>query len=394
MPEASDFEALSGGADNLQVQHDRAGYDLSVAEATRISSSGLTSANLVLASDTKRPIAETFRLVDGGEIRVYRFQELSFEVVPADRVLDSDFDPDPELSANVGRPTGSAEFDAHYALQALQLLSNLGPDVERIVDLNRSPNGELELDGVFATTAEKRGRGPGIPPSSDTSPHGLMKLALHANDEPAGTTQVDTPIKVEALNPVSVDTQHIPLDAKFRSALSSQGLAGEALDSRILILASTARHRASAVHRETWNIQQIAAYDFTSLELRNMSLEDKMLWLTLLDRHIRSLDQELTSLRSDLSPLFPEEESAPSQVFPRTTLSNTNQLGITADALNSDGESLDQLLATALTLSPSSLPAVLHVEDIPRLLDRLKFEVRVLHRTIEQLQTFGLNTRN
>ncbi len=393
MPEASDFEALSGGADNLQVQHDRAGYDLSVAEATRISSSGLTSANLVLASDTKRPIAETFRLVDGGETRVYRFQELSFEVVPADRVLDSDFDPDPELSANVARPTGSGEFDAHYALQALQLLSNLGPDVERIVDLNRSPNGELELNGVFATTAEKEDVVRVFRPLQIQS-HGLMKLALHANDEPAQAKVASAATKIEALDPIPVDTEHIPLDSKFRSALSSQGLSGEALDSRILMLASTARHRASAIHRETWTIRQIAANDFSFRELRNMPPEDKMLWLTLLDKHIRSLDGELVSLNRDLSPLFPNQETMSSQISSRTFLSDTNQLGMTADALNSDGERLDQLLATALTLSPSSLPAGLHVEDIPHLLDRLKSEERVLHRTIEQLQTFGLDARN
>jgi DNA-directed RNA polymerase specialized sigma24 family protein len=396
IPDAQDFEELVPDANSLTVDHETDDYQLNYGSTVVSDTPRVVSAHLRLNTQSMRPSFETFRIRSRKQVRDYEFRELSYEVVPADRLKESDFDPDPDLVSlhpTITGPLNPAGRDAHFALEALLLLSNLGQDVERVVDLNRQPTGAVELSGVFPTATEKENVARVFRPLQQQS-HGLITLSLHSDGEPADRKVVPAAIKIEALPPVSLDTARIPLDAEFRTAFAAQGLTGESLNARIRETATDARHHASQIHRETWTIHDIAASDFTREELRVMEPEDKMLWLTLLDKHIRILSQELAALASDLTPLFQNEETVSTEDESATAIRNTGELGSTAEALNHDGSRLDQQLTAALTLSPSSLPANHNVQDIAHKLAVLKTEERALHGTIEHLQAFGQDHRN
>jgi hypothetical protein len=144
------------------------------------------------------------------------------------------------------------------------------------------------------------------------------------------------------------------------------------------------------MHREAWCIRQIAASDFIGNELQSMRPEDKMLWLTLLDKHLRSIDQELTSLNGDLAPLLLEEKTGlPASQSTLHSLRNADELGAVAVTLNQDAKRLDVLLIAGLTLSPQTPPTQNNSEPVVPLLSALRTNEATLHRTIEHLQVFG-----
>jgi DNA-directed RNA polymerase specialized sigma24 family protein len=394
IPDAAGFEKISGDPQKLSVQRNGESYELDYADAGAANNSAIISANLVLAAATLHPVAETLRLRDGRETREYRFRELKYEVVPVNQVQNSDFDPKPELSRlRSGLPSIRPDAnDAHLALEALQLLSNLGPEVERIVDMERLPDGSVRLSGVFSTSEQKAA----VLRVFESMPSGgHLKLALHSNDEGSGSIGPKSRlIHVESVASIEVENQRIPFDSELRSFLSSQGLSDQLLEERIHQVATDTIGHSAQLHREAWSIRQISANDFTSAELRLMQPDDKMLWLTLLDKHLRAFDQGLSAIDRDLAFLHPDEQTplranSPAPSSPR----NTNELGSVANRLNQNSERLDRLLTADLTLSSSNLPTNHNVAEIAELLADLRIQESMLHITVGRLQTLRIAPR-
>jgi DNA-directed RNA polymerase specialized sigma24 family protein len=394
IPDAANFETIIGDPQKLSVQRNGENYELEYAGTGAPHDSPVISANLVLAATTMRPVAETLRLRDRRETREYRFKELKYEVVPANQVRNSDFDPDPELSSlRSGLPSTRPDAgDAHLALEALQLLSNLGPEVERIVDMERLPDGSVRLSGVFSTSEQKAA----VLRIFQTMPSGgHLKLALHSNEEGFGPIEAKSRlIPFESVPSIEVENQRIPFDPELRSFLSSQGLSDPLLEEQIHQVASDIVAHCAQLHREAWSIQQISANDFTSTELGSMLPEDKMLWLTLLDKHIRAFDQDLSAIDRDIAFLHPNEQTrSPANSPSPSSLRNTNELGSVANLLSRDSERLDRLLTAGLTLSSSSLPTNHNAAEIAELLADLRIQESMLHVTVGRLQSVRLAGR-
>ncbi len=391
-PDAKDFNLLSADSNNLKVQRRADSFDITYdnPETAGGNRATLVSADLALAADSMRAVRETLLLRNGETTREYRFNELKYEVLPADKVSDRDFDPD--LSSLVGNPAESLTTStgvgdsAHLALEALQLLDNLGPDVEQIVNLEREPDGTIELNGVFSTSEQKASVA-----HIFEALHGgdRLRLDLHSSDETLSTPSVAHQISIESLAPVDVDTKRIPFDPELRAGLETEGLSGGQLDERVRQVANDIATRGAQLHREAWSLCQIAATDFTADELRRMSTEDQVLWLTLLDKHLQSLERQSALLRSDLSHIrrdpnarLPAPLSAPIQP------QNVDQLGRSTILLNHDAEQLDRLLTTGFTLSTSGLPENINLATATQLTSDLEAEERALRATIERLYRF------
>jgi hypothetical protein len=192
-----------------------------------------------------------------------------------------------------------------------------------------------------------------------------------------------------------VENQRVPFDPELRSFLSSQGLSDPLLEERIHQVASDTIGHSAQLHREAWSIRQLSANDFTSAELGLMQPEDKMLWLTLLDKHIRAFDQDLSAIDRDLAFLQPNEQARlPANSPGPSSLRNTNELGSAANLLSQESERLDRLLTAGLTLSSSSLPANHNVAEIAELLADLRIQESMLHVTVGRLQTVRIAPRS
>lgn len=387
-PDAEDFDLLSADSKNLKVRRDTDTFDITYdnPETASGNRTTLVSAALVVNAGSMRAVRETLLLRDGEATREYQFRELKYEVLPADRVSNRDFDPD--LSSLVGKGTDSlaspAEVSnsAHLALEALQLLDNLGPDVEQIVNLERKPDGTIELDGVFPTSDQKAS----VTHIFEALHSGnQLRLALHASDETRSTAPAAQRISVESLAPVAVDTKRILFDPELRAGLEAEGVTGVQLDEQVRQIANDIATRGAQLHREAWLLCQIAATDFTADEFRRMSPEDQILWLTLLDKHLQFLERQSARLRSDLNHIQHDPNARlPAPLSASPQLENVDQLGRATILLNYDAEQLDRLLTTGFTLSTSGLPTNVHLATATQLTSDLDSQERALRVTIER----------
>lgn len=390
LPEADDFRSLTGDDAKLTVRPSDGGYELSYASTPAAGQPSIVEAHLALVAGTNRPIRETFRVQEHDQTREYRFEELKYELLPPSPQLERDFDPPTEKAASQEiNPSlaGPQKSGAHLTLEVLLLLSNLGPDVERTVDVERMPDGGTSINGVFETTAQKIAVERVFAPLRSER---QLKVDLHAGDEPPSQRAVNKQPVAESIEALSVDEQRIPLDAELRSALSESGVPETALDSRIHAIAGDALRHCSVLHREAWSIHQIAGSDFASNELQSMVSEDRMLWLTLLDKHIRFYGLELHSLHEDLNPLLKDDNTSPApQLRTPPSIQTIAELRIATQTLNQDSDRLERFLIANLTLSPSSLPANHNADEVAQLLATLRTQESMLHGTIEHLQSFG-----
>jgi DNA-directed RNA polymerase specialized sigma24 family protein len=388
-PDAEDFDRLSADSTSLKVRRYTDSFDITYdnPETASGNRATLVSADLVIAANSMRPVRETLLLRNGQTTREYQFRELTYEVLPADKVTDQDFDPDPTLL--VTKPVDSltsspgVSDSAHLALEALQLLDNLGPNVEQIVNLERDPDGTIELDGVFPTSEQKAS----VAHIFEALHAGSrVRLALHASDEIVRTSAVAQRISIDSLAPVDVNAQRFPFDPELRAGLKAEGLSGGELDEGVRQIANDIATHGSQLHREAWQLCQIAAKDFTSDELRRMSIDDQILWLTLLDKHLRSLEQESARLRSDLKHIQHDPNARlPGTPTDISQLKDIDQLGRTTVLLDHDAEQLDRLLTTGFTLSTSGLPTNVNLAAAVKLTSDLEADEGALRATIERL---------
>jgi RNA polymerase sigma factor (sigma-70 family) len=389
-PEADDFAAVTGNAQTLDVRREGNAYEVSYYSAESPNAPTVASAELTLAADSMRPIAETLRVRDHKEIRQYQFKELTYEVLQPAQLRDSDFEPDTQLvSLRSGITAGPGLRNAHLALDALQLLSNLGSDVEQLVELDRLPDGSVQISGVLPTSEQKAS----IEHVFDSlREEGQLTLALHSNDEAPTKPAARRTAKVEELAPVAVDNERIPFDPEIRTALTAKGVPDAEMNGRVSQMASEMLTHAARMHREAWIIWQISTKDFSRSDLQSMQSPDRILWLTLLDKHIRTLDEELANVTGDLKSVL-QDETVHSPPTPNVNFNsapnNLSDLGKVAEVLNTDGERLDRLLTAGLTLSPQSLPSNHNVANIAELLTDLRSRESMLHATVERLQALG-----
>jgi RNA polymerase sigma factor (sigma-70 family) len=388
VPGGEALSELTTAEEGARVRRRGDEYEIQYEPPQPRSNPDVVSARLVLESSSVQPVSEDVTIVEEGKIREYRFRRLTYEVVPVSQIVDNDFTPPSDLTSLRSGPFGQAHSDgrtAHLMLEALQLLTNLGPDIEQIVDVERTPAGGVEVNGVFPTVEQKASVLRVFQPL-----HGEVKLDLHSGDEPRTTNGRRFPIRVESISSVEVESEHVPFDSELRSSLTGEGLSGHQIEERIREISREAIRHSSRMHREAWSIRQIAAHDFVGNELQSMPPEDKMLWLTLLDKHIRSFDEELTSLYRDLEPLFPDGNARlPASESSLSSAHNVNELCTIANALNGNADRLDRILTAGLTLSPKGLPANDNSESTTQLLATLRTEKNTLHGTIERLETFG-----
>ena len=390
VPGGQALSELTTAQDGARVRRRGDEYEIRYERPQLRSNLDVVSAMLVLESSSVQPVSEDVTIAEEGKMREYRFRRLTYEVVPVSQILDNDFTPPSDLTSLRSGPFGQAHSDgrtAHLMLEALQLLNNLGPDIEQIVEVERTPAGGVEVNGVFPTAEQKASVLRVFQPLHGD---GQVRLDLHSGDEPRTTNDRRFPIRVESISSVEVKGEHVPFDSELRSSLTGQGLSGHQIEERIREISREAIRHSSRMHREAWSINQIAAHDFVGNELQSMPPEDKMLWLTLLDKHIRSFDEELKSLYRDLEPLFPDGNARlPASESSLSSAHNVNELSTIANALNGNADRLDRILTAGLTLSPKDLPATYNSESITQLLATLRTEKNTLHGTIERLETFG-----
>lgn len=369
-----------------QARTTRAGNDYEVRYERPASQmgSGVVRASLVLNAATVQPLREDLVLSEGGTTREYRFEQLTYDVVPASQVLDSDFLPPSELASIHSALDGTvdlAEQRSELMLAALALVDGFGPGVSESLDVERLPDGRVQVSGVVPTNQQRDAIHRAL---LSLPANGQLLLALHSSEEPVEPASRQKPVQIESTAPVPVEEGRIPFDPIIRASLVSQGLAGSELEVRIRKIASEAVNDVDNVHRDAWSLQQIASGDFSSHDLLKLRREDQLRWIALLNTHVRSLQQHLALLSRDLEFLPSPSESPAATILP---LSNTPELAQAVERLNRDCERIDRLLTGGLTLAPSGFPPGNSAEDVAELLEQIENREKIVSATVEHLSS-------
>jgi hypothetical protein len=347
---------------------------------------GVVEASLVLDGSSLEPVSEDVTIREVSETREYRFRRLSYDVVPQGHVRDSDFAPPPALTSSAAASAAStaSTHNTKLMLDALGVLAHLNPQLADFVDLDRSPNGGVTVSAVLPTDEQRKAIEKFFLPLRH---EGKLLIALHSNQEGSISGQTNAkPVHVESTAPIPVENAKIPLYAELRAMLASRGVGSSELDARIDRVASAALADVKATHREAWNVEQIAAKDFSVQDLQQLRAEDKLRWLLLLHEHTQHLDQRLERLSSDLPLLtIPPSPTDPPIQDPPPLLTSTARLATAAGELFAECSQLDDLLTAGLTLSASPGSPAPDIRGASTLLATIRARERSLNTMVEAL---------
>jgi DNA-directed RNA polymerase specialized sigma24 family protein len=377
-PDPVDFERLAADQSSLRLRRLQDAYEVSFTRSVPEAQSGVVEGHLVIAVATMRPIAETLVVHGNEDTREYRFKEIRYEVLSPEQIQTSDFLPAVEMFHPSRRNRRTEAWIP--LLYALQVLDGQPQMIQAAVDIERRPDGEIEIAGVLPSHQRLQE----LAQSFRALPGGdSLKLDLHSVDEPPSSSHRVSVVQAGAS--LTVEDKQVPLDAMLRSGLAADHYLSEAqMNDRVQEKAREIIVRSNHVRRAAWSISQIGARDFHQNELAAMSTQDRQTWLALLARPLLACDAELTSIATALGGGETGSISPPSDLAP--SISTVQELSTSSEVLRQSADHLDRLLMAAFALSPDALSASVSPAELLAQLAEVQHEERRLGATVHLLQ--------
>jgi RNA polymerase sigma factor (sigma-70 family) len=280
----------------------------------------LIAATLVLDRETFNPVSQTLTLQIGNETREYRFSDIVVEQKPTAEVSSLIFFPEAELTRGATTVTKPLQIEeilkatkpeeatapppavaatAALEVEVLERLHNIGADISEQIDVKRTANGRLFVEGLVETDKRKQE---------------ILNALAPLRSNPAVTVKVQTieeatreleRQKVQPKNPtdvskVRIESNTVAADADLRQYFARSGgdteenirrFAGVAVDH-----SRAALYQASALNRLTnrFSADQIAGLD--------PAARGKLLGI--LKGYAATVRRETVALRNQLNPVF------------------------------------------------------------------------------------------
>jgi len=382
VPEDAMRHFWGGVGTQARVVRQPAGIEIQYQRPAATKAPTIVQASLVLDPRTMRPIRQDLVVEAGIARREYRFETLTYHVVAADQVQDSDFAPPvvpASLRSGLRLDDLGAGSGAQLMLSALEVMQRLGPSVSDAVDLERLPNGKIQVSGVLPTSEQRAAVSDAF---LSLRAGDRLEVALHSADEPPPASSVSTPVQIESTAPLPVTEAHLPLEAELRSALRSQKIPPAEIEGHIREIAQGAVMDGANLHRSAWLFQNIAARDFSPQELASLRVADQVEWISLLTQQTRSFAQQLALLKRDLE-FLPEQPHPTSTPVP--PLNNVSELAQAAIAQNRDCGLLERFLTSGLTLAPPGSAPPPSPLALRTLLHQIEVREQMLSDTVDRL---------
>ena len=367
-PSAKDFNALIGGADRASLEIRPAFYVISYANTEgEAKAQGLLKATLVLSSADLHAIEQTLVVRQGSEVREYRFMEASFERHAPSTVAPAVFEPDRELlvlsektkdegakvsavaakplSPSSAPPSSRAVATPALEVELLRLLSGSGADLGEQVSVTRTSEGTLRVEGVVDTERRKSEILRALSPVANNP---AVRVEVNTADEAArqrpSTSTSPSSVIVER---VEAATSSIPAAAELRRHFSARGLSNEQVELEVSRFANRMLNLSRQAQQHAWAIKRLAER-FSPEELRALDVDAKAKWNGLIREHARALQQEVITLRRELSVVFPALPSGDAQ---GTVIGSDEDLMRAAGRLVEFAAANNRAIQSAFTLS-------------------------------------------
>ena len=378
-PDVADFERLATDHSNLRLRWLQDAYEVSFTRSDSETRTGIVQGHLIIAADTMRPIAETLTVRRSYDTREYRFREVRYGVLRPDQIQMSDFLPIREVFRSSRH---NSRIEAWVPLlQALQELDGQPQEIQAAIDVERRPDGKIEIAGVLPSRQKLQELSQSLRMLRGGA---SLKLDLHSTDESlslshrASTVQTSTPITVE--------DKQVPLAGMLRNGSEAGHELSEVdMTDRIEEKAREIVARSARVRREAWTISQIGARDFRQRELASMSMHDRQIWLALLAHPLLACDAELVLITNTLNGetgAIPPPDVTPS-------IRTFQELSESTEELQQSVYRLDRLLTVGFALSPNTSSAPGSPAELLIQLAEVQHEERRLITIVRLLQHAG-----
>jgi hypothetical protein len=275
---------------------------------------------IVLSRSDLHASEQTITLRQGNEVRDFRMMESSFERRPPSAVAPSVFEPDAELlSYGVtlkAAPTNEAKENsasnpivparvvatAVLEVEVLRLLNQAGADMGEQINVTRTPEGLLQVQGLTQTDKRKRELLGALAPLVSNP---AVRIDIQTLDEalarrPRNQTSSDK-VSVETIQPSS---NTIAVDKELHQYFAGRNVPEAQTDEAIRQFSDRALRRSLQVLKHAAALKALAQR-FSPEDLRTLDPDAKAKWLLLIRQHAERLQQESAVLRREVGPVFP-----------------------------------------------------------------------------------------
>ena len=357
-PTAKNFKALVGSAQTMEMEEHPASYLFSYGDEHMIGGGRLLKATLTLSHKDLHATQQTLLIERAGEVREYRFVEISFSRLSRKDVQPTVFEPELPVKTKVlaaGNPTvlSSAASNSpvppshpkaseELEVEVAYLLNEAKGDRNEQVTLSRNTNGLLRVEGIVDTRARKEELLRALAPVSHNP---SVTIDITASSELTPQTRGHS--AWSAVRKVANTSDTIAVDRELRDYLLKRSSSrqnrdsgtpprgrNDQLDEAVSSFSSQTVNRAYRALFHAFELRQVVDR-FSNVDMRSVSPDARAKWLKMVHIHGAAFGRECAALRNEVQPVFFEKD-------PFREIGEKRQIGSDAE-LTREAERLHKL---------------------------------------------------
>ena len=184
-------------------------------------------------------------------------------------------------------------------IEVLQLLNQVGADVSEQINVTRTPDGLLQVQGIVETEKRKIEIIQALQPVA-TNPALRIDIQTVAEASQREAQQKSSASAPAVVSRVEVNKGAMPAEADLRRYFSASG--GD-VDERIRQFASRMINHSQQALFHASALKRLSE-KFSDEQLRALDPDAHAKWLAIIRQHARAFQQEMASLRQELRPVF------------------------------------------------------------------------------------------
>lgn len=212
----------------------------------------------------------------------------------------------PAASASAVPSAVPVVASAALEIEVLQLLRDARADLNEQIEVYRTNNGKLRIEGILETDQRKAELLAALAPVKD---HPAIEIELKTvaealrqeGQQPHAQPRAATPDPIVEQTEITVAT--LPVEADLRRHFAARGVDETRMETAIRGFAATTIANAHRLRSHATTLKRLAAR-FSGPELEQLDPQSRSHWRDLLRYHARSLLDETLTLRAALSPIF------------------------------------------------------------------------------------------
>ena len=348
------FRALAGH--RMRISAKDGGYRLSAPVST---DSGVHLISAVLVLDRNfNPVSEVLRVRSDSGIREVRLVQTKWDHQPSSTVPDAVFAPGSMNSGSseghgvpssaVGRDNAQNMAGAEVQLVQLEIaalyqLNQMNADVGEPIDIAKTPDGHIRVDGTVSDDglkAEVISRLEALPDRQ------FLRIRLRSQND----VRIPASGAPQPLSPTTgvynVTQTEAPADTILSSYFATKGLTGDPAKTAAMQFSQDALEHAQRALQHAYALDRLGN-SFTTEQLRSVNPIFQRQWTEMMARHASALEIEFRALHDELATIAPGDGESPASEADSIPIDTPATFAHAADQMLHQTQNLDRAIGSA-----------------------------------------------